>query len=755
MFVLAMVLASTVHFNTASPDCRNLPDPKASAAIPNDHRVAAGKVKDGVLAVRLVARPASWHPEGKTGCGIRVHAFAEEGKPTQVPGPLLRARVGTQIRVTLRNDLGVPLKVRGLFERKGETQGVPLDRELLEAHAVSIPAGESREIAFRATVSGNFYYWGVTPFDTLDAFPRRLPGAPMPLFSPFEDSQLVGALVVDPAEGSPPDRIFVLTHWRMPKSDPDEAGIRQLNAINGLSWPHTEQLSAEVGQTLRWRVVNIGPPHTMHLHGFYFRVLSAGGQSVFDSIFPVQQQRTVVSEFLPPTRTYTMEWVPERSGNWLFHCHWVAHMGPRQRIERIFDGQPATAPITEHGNHAGHEMAGLVMGISVKSSSPAVAMKSAAPARQLRLFASERPRVFGEEPGFGFVLQQGPSAPAGDSITIPGTPLILNKGEPTQITVFNRLRTPLAVHWHGIELESYFDGVPDFSGAAKRLAPAMAPGDSFVVQMTPPRAGTFLYHIHSEVANELNSGLYGALIVRDPAKPHDPNTDRTFVISAGGRGRTANQTIFVNGTTKPEPIEMKIGVTQRWRFIVIPANGSFDVRLVGMTTTPRWRQVARDGAELPAQQIVEATPQVRIATGVTMDFEVTPTEAGEFTLQVDLPRGPIEVAGFATRVPIKVTSAGDAPASQDPMQQRRTLERALTLLNDDSKVKSSGDSKLTLSDLLWTTFCAVQLEQRLQQQRPNQVCAGLQDASSGSFADAATVAQARALIARALERTPR
>jgi hypothetical protein len=38
-------------------------------------------------------------------------------------------------------------------------------------------------------------------------------------------------------------------------------------------------------------------------------------------------------------------------------------------------------------------------------------------------------------------------APAADSIRWPGTPIVLTRGEPTQITVFNRLSHPLAVHW--------------------------------------------------------------------------------------------------------------------------------------------------------------------------------------------------------------------------------------------------------------------------------------------------------------------
>jgi manganese oxidase len=507
-------------------------------------------------------------------------------------------------------------------------------------------------------VPGNFYYWGVTPFDTIAAFPLRPPGAPLPVVSPFEDSQLVGALIVDPERGSPPDRVLVISHWVRPGIPAEETLRRQINAVNGLSWPHTEQFSATVGDTLRWHVINVGTaPHTMHLHGFYFRLLSQGGLA-FDSIFARSQERSVVSEFLPPTRTITMEWVPERPGNWLFHCHWIAHMGPAQRIARVFDTKPATSA---HENHEGHEMAGLVMGVAVKSSGAPPRTAASAPKRELRLFASERPRVFGEEPGFGFVLQEGQNPPARDSIRIPGTPIVLTKGEPAQITVFNRLRFPLGVHWHGIEIESYYDGVPGFSGAARRLAPAVAPGDSFVVHMTPPRAGTFFYHIHSEQAEELNSGLYGALIVLDPAQKSAPSGDRTFVLSARAAGPLKpNQVIFVNGTTKPDAIEMKVGETQRWRFISIPANGQFDVRVTGGITPQVWRQVARDGADLPAQQIIESRAQTRIGVGIAMDFEFTPRAPGDYALQVDLPLGPDGVGGFATKVPIRVVSAAES-----------------------------------------------------------------------------------------------
>jgi manganese oxidase len=65
-----------------------------------------------------------------------------------------------------------------------------------------------------------------------------------------------------------------------------------------------------------------------------------------------------------------------------------------------------------------------------------------------------------------------------------------------EITLINRMTEPTAIHWHGIELDSYYDGVPGYGGQPGKIAPPVNPGQSFVAKFTPPRAGTFIYHTH-------------------------------------------------------------------------------------------------------------------------------------------------------------------------------------------------------------------------------------------------------------------
>jgi len=629
-----LALASLALVSSPPPDCSHFGVPNAPAAVANDNRATAGTLRDGVLTLRLVAQRATWFPEGREGCGITLYAFAEEGKAAQIPGPLVRIPAGTEVRVSLRNALPVPVALSGLNE------GTPQQRR---DAGMSVAPDSTGTLVFRATTVGTYYYWGHAPAVI----------APAPSAQIF--GQLVGGFIVDdPAEpGVGRDRVLVMTRWR---GNADSAGAFarthhwELTAFNGLSWPHTERFTATVGDTVRWRVISANNDgHNMHLHGFYFLVESKGGPGV-DTVLAPPQQRLVVSEILGPGGTMRLRWIPERAGNWIFHCHLMKHMGPYQRLDRMPRpaGAPAAAPDSAHAGHATHEMAGLVIGISVKERGARGGVATAA-RRTLHLFANRREGVFGAQPGYGFVVQEGARPPARDSVRIPGSVLLLRRGEPTRIVVHNRLRDPLSVHWHGIELESFSDGVSGWSGSVGSIAPPIAPGDSFAASMTPPRAGTFIYHVHNEAGEELASGLYGALVVLEPGATPDP--DRVFVIGEPGpnghdpRGRPP----FVNGTVTPPPQDLVVGQTYRFRIVTISSNTIYLIRMMRDSVVYPWRAVARDGADLPAGQ-VGMVRGFAAGPGSTRDFEVTPTEPGELKLSVDA-----VVAGVRLDRPVMVT----------------------------------------------------------------------------------------------------
>jgi FtsP/CotA-like multicopper oxidase with cupredoxin domain len=271
----------------------------------------------------------------------------------------------------------------------------------------------------------------------------------------------------------------------------------------------------------------------------------------------------------------------------------------------------------------------------------------------MRAFVNERPNVFGDQPGYGMIVQEGKLEPARDSLTFPGAALVLQRGEPTEITVHNRTHQPVTIHWHGIELESFYDGVGDWSGWGNRTAPAIAPGDSFVVRLTPDRAGTFIYHTHNEEGAQLASGLYGSLLILPPGAQRDTTTDRVFLLGAGGPNPVAPP--FVNGTATPAPVELRAGSTYRLRLINISPSDIKRVRLLGdgadSAVVQQWRAFAKDGAELPAHQATMRRAVVTIGPGETYDYELTRETPVTLSLEIrTAPRGPISFARLPVRV---------------------------------------------------------------------------------------------------------
>lgn len=137
---------------------------------------------------------------------------------------------------------------------------------------------------------------------------------------------------------------------------------------------------------------------------------------------------------------------------------------------------------------------------------------------------------------------------------------------------------------------------------SRHTAPMIAPGASFLAAFTPPRAGTFINHVHKEHGDELASGLYAPLIVSKLGQLFEPLTDRVFVIASAGPsvGRAADAFEFINGSAAPDTVVLLAGVTYRLRIIDISANDAHSITLRGQTGPVTCRALARDGRDLPA-----------------------------------------------------------------------------------------------------------------------------------------------------------
>ncbi len=568
----------------------------------NDNLVSAGQLSNGVLAVRLELREGHWFPAGDSGPGVDIYSFAEQGRKPQTPGPLIRVPAGTEIQAIIRNLLPIAASVHGLHQHPDG------DKEPLR-----ILPGEEKQARFLAGEPGTYLYWAETS------------GNPLRLRAD-KDTLLSGAFIVDPAGEKPRDRVFVIQYWY---KDFLKSSFQEILSINGKSWPHTERIQVYMGRPVHWRIVNSSvSEHPMHLHGFFFRVdaVSDGEQS---QTYAAAERRSVVTESVDIGHTFDMTWVPQRAGNWLFHCHLIDHMS-NEKTPLFYGvaGPPRMAHL-EPDDPKALGMSGLVLGISVISDASTGTSRptSVRPARKLHLYVRHRPAAPYVPEGPGFYLE-GTSR----ETSAIGPPIILTRGEPAEITVTNELAESTSIHWHGIELESYYDGVPGWTGSPSQTTPVIMPGASFLVRITPPRAGTFIYHTHWHHLAQLTGGLYGPLIVTEPGQSFDPETDKIWVIGRAGPDERTDP-LFVNGSAQPPPITLKLGQSYRLRLInITPNDAPVAVSLVRNGQLAKWRAVAKDGAGLQSEGAAERNARQPISVGETYDFEFKPAETGFYEL---------------------------------------------------------------------------------------------------------------------------
>jgi len=570
---------------------------------PNDNRIPAGDLRGDTLRLQLEVRMATWRPEADSGPSVEVAAFAEAGRAPEIPAPLIRVPTGTIVVAAVQNLLrDSTITVHGLAAHPGAGDSLVLR------------PGESATVTFPAGDPGTYLY-------------RAVPGRHHPE-QDVEREQIAGAFVVDPPGGSPPDRIMVINIWGTLL---DSVSYQNALTINGRSWPYTERMESTVGDSVRWRVINASwRGHPMHLHGFYFRI-EALGDGRTDTTLAPERRPLAVTHDLKPFETMSLAWSPDRAGHWLFHCHIGFHVVPDTRLE---------PPTAESHDRMAHDptvhMSGLVMGLVVHPA-PGTVEPPHARARRLRLFVTEgRPRGLAPR-AMGYVLQRGAHEPAPDSVEIPGSLLVLHRGEPTEIVVLNRLAEPAAIHWHGIELESYSDGVAGWSGSGTHLAPSIMPGDSFVARLTLPRAGTFIYHTHMNDIEQLTSGLYGGIVVLEPGQRFNPRRDHIFV--AGWDKDEEPIHLLVNGDSLPPPLELAAGVAHRLRFVNIGVAARWRFAVYRDTSLVEWRRLARDGADLPPALAVKTPAFDLVDVGETRDVEFVP-RPGEYRLVIGNPAKP-------------------------------------------------------------------------------------------------------------------
>ena len=212
---------------------------------------------------------------------------------------------------------------------------------------------------------------------------------------------------------------------------------------------------------------------------------------------------------------------------------------------------------------------------------------------------------------------------------LPG-PLIRGKvGDRLIVHFKNELDQETTVHWHGVRVPIEMDGVPEIS------QPPVKKGETFDYDFVLRDAALYWYHPHVMSAAQVGFGLYGALLVDDPADNIGVADQVTLVLSdigfnhkgelepadSGGSagmvfGREGDY-VLVNGRHHPV-LKARPGAPQRWRIVNTAKSRFFYLDLDGQPFTV----IGADGG---IQEKSVTTDILLVTPGERVDVIVTPT----------------------------------------------------------------------------------------------------------------------------------
>lgn len=107
--------------------------------------------------------------------------------------------------------------------------------------------------------------------------------------------------------------------------------------------------------------------------------------------------------------------------------------------------------------------------------------------------------------------------------SIPGPTLEFNEGDLALINVTNKMDEETSVHWHGLILPNYYDGVPYLN------TPPIEPGETFQYRIPINQSGTYWYHSHTMLQEQ--KGVFGSIIIQPKDKTLDYDKDLIVLLS--------------------------------------------------------------------------------------------------------------------------------------------------------------------------------------------------------------------------------
>jgi FtsP/CotA-like multicopper oxidase with cupredoxin domain len=188
----------------------------------------------------------------------------------------------------------------------------------------------------------------------------------------------------------------------------------------------------------------------------------------------------------------------------------------------------------------------------------------------------------------------------------------------------------VTIHWHGVDVPNAEDGV------AGVTQDAVLPGESYTYRFRVDQIGTFWYHTHQVSSEEVQRGLFGALVV-EPAVWPAKLFDRVLI------AHTFDGVSTLDGRGQPQSVHLRPGMPVRLRLV----NSDSAVRRFEVTGTS-FRVLAIDGRDLNGPG--------------SLDHVTLPLAAGgRYDIGFVMPQHGVRIGLDETSAALELTSTGELP----------------------------------------------------------------------------------------------